>query len=111
MIVEEMKERAGGERKMNESEETEEIKTPPSTFTCCKDSRPCPTVSKYQLHAGRRRKIHDTFASPNHHTGQRVYSVLEHLSDLEVFFFVCLFFFFFFCLFVFLNSAKVLIQQ
>ena len=28
---------------MNESEETEEIKTFPSTLTCCKDSRPCPT--------------------------------------------------------------------
>ena len=34
---------------MNESEDTEEIKHSPSTHTCCKDSRPCPTVSQYQL--------------------------------------------------------------
>ena len=33
-IVEEMKERDRGERKMNESEETEEIKPSPSTFNC-----------------------------------------------------------------------------
>ena len=38
-------------RKMNESEETEEIKTSPSTLTCYKDSRPCPTVCQYQLDA------------------------------------------------------------
>ena len=36
---------------MNESEDTEEIKHSPSTHTCCKDSRPCPTVSQYQLDA------------------------------------------------------------
>ena len=41
----------GRKRKMNESEEAEEIKTSPSTLTCCKDSRPCPTVSQYQLDA------------------------------------------------------------
>ena len=35
---------------MNESEETEEIKTFP-TLTRCKDSRPCQTVSQYQLDA------------------------------------------------------------
>ena len=34
---------------MNESEETEEIKTFPSTLTCYKDSKPCPTVSQYQF--------------------------------------------------------------
>ena len=45
-IVEKMK-----ERNRNESEETEEIKTFPSTLTCYKDSRPCPTVSQYQLDA------------------------------------------------------------
>ena len=50
-IVEEIKERDRGERKMNEGEETEEIKTFPSTLTCCKDSRPCPTVNQYQLEA------------------------------------------------------------
>ena len=38
-------------RKMNESEETEEIKIFPSTITCYKDSRPCPNVSQYQLDA------------------------------------------------------------
>ena len=73
---------------------------PPSTFTCCKDSRPCPTVRKYQLH--------DTFASPSHPTGQRVYSVFgtpvrKFMLDLSVFF-VCFFV-------VFFNSAKVLIHQ
>ena len=37
-------EREGQGRKWNrnESEETEEIKTVPSTLTCYKDSRPCP---------------------------------------------------------------------
>ena len=47
----EMKERDKGERKMNESERTEEIKTFPLYLTCCKDSRPCLTVSQYQLDA------------------------------------------------------------
>ena len=41
----------GRKRKRNESEETEEIKHSPSTFTCYKDSRPCPSVSQYQLDA------------------------------------------------------------
>ena len=41
-IAEELKEGCGGKRKMHESEETEEIKTFPSTLTCSKDSRPCP---------------------------------------------------------------------
>ena len=41
----------GRKRSMNETEETEEIKTFPSTFTCYKDSKPCPTVSQYQLDA------------------------------------------------------------
>ena len=83
-----------GERKMNESEETEQIKAFPSTFTCCKDSRPCPAISQYQLH--------DTFASPNHPTGQRVYYVFgkpirKFMLDLEVSF--CLFVFLFFLFF------------
>ena len=48
----EMKERDRGERKMNESEETDEIKTSPaSALTCYKDSRPYPTVSQYQMDA------------------------------------------------------------
>ena len=34
----EMKERDRGERKMNESEETDEIKTFPTTLTCCKEA-------------------------------------------------------------------------
>ena len=41
----------GRKRNRNESEETEEIKTSPSIITCYKDSRPCPTVSQYQLDA------------------------------------------------------------
>ena len=103
-IVKEMKERDRGERKMNESEETEEIKAFPSTFTCCKDSRPCPAISQYQLH--------DSFASPQ----QMVFGtpIRKFMLDLEVCVCVCFFFFFFFffCLFVFLlNSANVLIQQ
>ena len=46
-------EREGQERKRNrnESEDTEEMKTFPSTLTCYKDSKPCPTVSQYQLDA------------------------------------------------------------
>ena len=48
---EDEREGQGRKRKMNESEETEEIKTFSSTLTCYKDSRPCPTVSQYQLEA------------------------------------------------------------
>ena len=44
-------EEQGRKRNRNESEETEEIKHSSSTFTCYKDSRPCPTVSQYQLDA------------------------------------------------------------
>ena len=36
-----------------------------SLYPYYKDSRPCPTVSQYQLDA-RWPKIHDTFATPNH---------------------------------------------
>ena len=50
-IVEEMKERGREERGTGMSEETEVIKTSPSTLTCYKDSRPCPAVSQYQLGA------------------------------------------------------------
>ena len=39
----------GRKRNRNEREETEEIKTFPSILTCCKDSKPCPAVSQYQL--------------------------------------------------------------
>ena len=43
----------GRKRNRNESEETEEIKKKhfPSTLTCYKDIKPCPTVSQYQLDA------------------------------------------------------------
>ena len=41
----------GKKRNRNESEETEEIKHSQSSLTCYKDSRPCPTVSQYQLNA------------------------------------------------------------
>ena len=41
----------GRKKKMNESEDTEEIKHAPSTPTCCKDSEPCPAVSQYHLDA------------------------------------------------------------
>ena len=34
---------------MNGSEVTEDIKTFPLYLTCCKGSRPCPTVSQYHL--------------------------------------------------------------
>ena len=40
-----------GERKMNDSKETKEIKHSPSTLTCCKDSRSYPTANQYQLDA------------------------------------------------------------
>ena len=41
----------GRKRNRNESEETEEIKHSSSTLSCYKDSRPCHTVSQYQLDA------------------------------------------------------------
>ena len=41
----------GRKRNRKESKETEEIKIFPSTITCYKDSRPCPTVSLCQLDA------------------------------------------------------------
>ena len=45
------REEQGRKRNRNGSDETEEIKTFPSTLTCYKDSRPCPAVSQYQLDA------------------------------------------------------------
>ena len=41
----------GRKRNKNESEETEETETSPSSLTSYKDSRPCRTVSQYQLAA------------------------------------------------------------
>ena len=43
------RERQGRKRTRNEREEKEEIKTVPSTLTYYKDSKPCPTLSQYQL--------------------------------------------------------------
>ena len=49
-LVKEMKERDRGEkRNRNESEETEEIKYSLFNPNCYKDSRPCPSVSQYDL--------------------------------------------------------------
>ena len=45
------REEQGRKRSRNESEEAEEMKTFPSALTYYKDSRPCPTVSLYQLNA------------------------------------------------------------
>ena len=45
------REELGRKRNRHESEETKEIKHSPSTLSCDKDSRPCPTVSQYQLDA------------------------------------------------------------
>ena len=44
-IVEEMEERYAGKK------ENKQNTTVPSTLTCYKDSKPCPTVSQYQLEA------------------------------------------------------------
>ena len=41
----------GRKRNRNEREETQELKAFPSTLTCYKDSKPCPTVTQYQLDA------------------------------------------------------------
>ena len=41
----------GRKRNRNESEETEEVGHAPSTLTCYKDSRPCLTISQFQLDA------------------------------------------------------------
>ena len=42
-----LREGQGRKRKMNESEDIEEIKHSPSTHTCYNDSRPCQTASQY----------------------------------------------------------------
>ena len=55
----------GRKRNRNESEETEEMETFPLSLTCYKDSRPCPTVSQFQLDAPVT-ETHDTFATPDH---------------------------------------------
>ena len=49
-----MKERNREERGIGKKVEKQKKKNtplPPPTLTCCKDSRPCPTVSQYQLDA------------------------------------------------------------
>ena len=52
-IVEEMKERDREERGtgMKGKKQKKKKQTVPSTLTCYKDSKPCPTVSQYQLDA------------------------------------------------------------
>ena len=50
-ILGDEKDGQGRKGNRNESEKTEEIKHSPSTLTCYKDSRPCPTLSQYQLDA------------------------------------------------------------
>ena len=71
----------GRKRKINKSEEREEIHFP-STLICCKDSSPYPIVSQYQLDA-RGCKIHDTFASPNHH-GRSIRTYVKGIHYKEV---------------------------
>ena len=53
----------GRKRNRNESEETEERKTSLPTLTCYKDSRPCPTISQYQLDAPGDKR----YMTPSHH--------------------------------------------
>ena len=49
-IVEEMKDRDRAERgKGKKVKEQKKLQHSLSILTCCKDSRPCPTVSQYQL--------------------------------------------------------------
>ena len=76
-----MKERDRGERKMNESEETEDIKAFPSTSTCCKDSRPCPvspiSVTRYLC------------LTPSPHRIVFGIPIRKSMLDLEVFVCVC----------------------
>ena len=51
-IVEEMKERDRGERGTGmKVKKQKEYKHSPSTLTCYKGSRPCPTVSQYRSDA------------------------------------------------------------
>ena len=51
-IVEEMKERNREERGSGKEVKKQKIqKHSPSTLSCYKGSRPCPTVSQYQLEA------------------------------------------------------------
>ena len=54
----------GRKRNRNESEETEEIKHHLPTLTCYKDSRPCQTVSQYQLDAPVKEKQTKCIKSP-----------------------------------------------
>ena len=63
-IVEEMKDRDREERETEmKVEETEGIKHSPSILTCYEDSRPCPTVSQYQL--GHPSDVR--YTTPSHH--------------------------------------------
>ena len=61
---------------MNEREETEEIKRFPPLPLPCKESRPCSTVTQYQLDAP---VMWDTrqFAWPNHSLGLTNFKLQE----------------------------------
>ena len=65
----EMKERGREERRTGMKVKKQKNKNiPPSTLTCYKDSRPCPTVSQYQLDAQAMydtRHLHTTQPTPN----------------------------------------------
>ena len=50
----------GRKRNRSEIEETEEIKRFPSILNCYKESRPCPTISQYQLDAPGTHSPHPT---------------------------------------------------
>ena len=85
------REEQGRKRNRNESEETENI-TFPSTLTCYKDSRACPTVSQYQLDAPLTEDTRHLHTSQPPH---KAFLVLEK-KIFKCFFCV---FFFFFCFF------------
>ena len=74
-----MKARGWGERgKWMKVKKQKKWKYSPSTFTCCKDSRPCPTVSQYQLDAS---AMQDTRHLP-HPTTPAAFSILQDWSSL-----------------------------
>ena len=75
-----VREGQGRKRNRNESEETEGIKHSPSTLTCYKDSRPCPTVSQYQLEPGDIR-----YTTPSPHPTTPTHTILTIAPD-KVFF-------------------------
>ena len=78
----------GRKRNRNESEETEEIKHHLPTLTCYKDSRPCPTISQYQLDASGDKR----YMTPSHHptthfnvSGQILTALVSTISNSQIF--------------------------